>query len=152
MTSEKMPSSAEIAFLGSSRIAYKYHQNVVNELCEAIRLTAEYAQLPQEGGWSWYDALKKYRPDMLGPDMQYWTPESDFPRYNVHPMNQLRVKCPNDPLSCKDHCHWRVIDHKEGETVSYFYSKELANEFASFLNACNEEAKEVEISDQDGEE
>ena len=39
-----------------------------DELCEAIRLTVEYVgteTLCPVEGWSWFDALTKYRPDML---------------------------------------------------------------------------------------
>ena len=35
------------------------------ELIRAIRLTQEYIQLPAVDGWSWYDALKKYAPELL---------------------------------------------------------------------------------------
>jgi hypothetical protein len=34
------------------------------ELTEALRLTVEYAQLPNVEGWSWVEALKKYRPEL----------------------------------------------------------------------------------------
>lgn len=40
----------------------------VAELCNAIRLTVEYVgteTLHPNKGWSWYDALNKYRPDIL---------------------------------------------------------------------------------------
>lgn len=39
----------------------------IDELCEALRLTVEYVgleTLQPVGGWSWFDALRKYRPDM----------------------------------------------------------------------------------------
>ena len=38
-----------------------------DQLCEAIRLTVEYVgteRLHPGVGWSWFDALSKYRPDM----------------------------------------------------------------------------------------
>jgi hypothetical protein len=34
----------------------------IHELCEALRLTAEYAMLPPIEGWSWWDAFSKYAP------------------------------------------------------------------------------------------
>lgn len=34
------------------------------ELTEALRLTVEYAQLPARPGWSWFDTLSKYRPEL----------------------------------------------------------------------------------------
>lgn len=42
--------------------------SAIDELCTALRLTAEYVGtdiLPPTAGWSWYDTLRKYRPDML---------------------------------------------------------------------------------------
>lgn len=41
------------------------HSAAVDELCTALRLTAEYGSLPAMEGWSWYDALRKHRPDMI---------------------------------------------------------------------------------------
>lgn len=41
--------------------------DAVSELCNAIRLTVEYVgtqTLPPLAGWSWFDALAKYRPDL----------------------------------------------------------------------------------------
>lgn len=41
-------------------------ETAVHELCEAIRLTAEYVgpkTLPAIDGWSWFDALVKYAPE-----------------------------------------------------------------------------------------
>lgn len=40
----------------------------IKELCDAIRLTVEYIgtdKLPPIPGWSWYDALCKYAPEMV---------------------------------------------------------------------------------------
>ena len=42
-------------------------RQAILELCNAIRLTVEYVGtriLPPISGWSWYDALRKYNPDM----------------------------------------------------------------------------------------
>lgn len=42
--------------------------SVIDELAHAIRLTVEYVgteTLPPIEGWSWFDALKKHRPDLL---------------------------------------------------------------------------------------
>ena len=39
-------------------------RDVIWELTEAIRLTQEYVGLPAAEGWSWYDALRRYRPDL----------------------------------------------------------------------------------------
>lgn len=39
----------------------------IEELCQAIRLTVEYTGndiLPAIEGWSWFDALSKYAPEM----------------------------------------------------------------------------------------
>lgn len=41
--------------------------DAVSELCDALRLTAEYfgpQNLPASPGWSWFDALSKYAPDV----------------------------------------------------------------------------------------
>jgi hypothetical protein len=41
--------------------------SAIHELVEALRLTVEYVgtdTLPPLEGWSWYDALKKYAPDI----------------------------------------------------------------------------------------
>lgn len=46
---------------------YAAADDPVEELCNAIRLTVEYvgtAMLPPIEGWSWFDALKRYRPKM----------------------------------------------------------------------------------------
>lgn len=32
-----------------------------DRLAEALRLTQEYAQLPAQPGWSWFDALEAHR-------------------------------------------------------------------------------------------
>jgi len=39
-------------------------KKAVEELVEAIRVTQEYALLPAQPGWAWYDALVKYAPDL----------------------------------------------------------------------------------------
>lgn len=39
-------------------------EDPVWELTEALRLTVEYAQLPNAEGWEWVKALKKYRPEL----------------------------------------------------------------------------------------
>jgi hypothetical protein len=42
-------------------------EHAIDELCEAIRLTVEYVgteTLYPGEGWSWFDALNKYRPDL----------------------------------------------------------------------------------------
>jgi len=41
-----------------------------HDLAEALRLTVEYVgndTLPAQEGWSWYDALNRYNPDMVRP-------------------------------------------------------------------------------------
>lgn len=42
-------------------------ERAIDELCEAIRLTVEYVGtecLHPGEGWSWFDALAKYRPNI----------------------------------------------------------------------------------------
>lgn len=42
-------------------------EQAIDELCEAIRLTVEYVgtdTLHPGEGWSWFDALTKYRPEI----------------------------------------------------------------------------------------
>ena len=54
---------------------------VVEELTEALRLTAEYTGqgvLPAIEGWSWYDALVKYAPQKAAPFTFYDRPESNI--------------------------------------------------------------------------
>lgn len=41
--------------------------DAIDELCEAIRLTVEYVgteALPPKPGWTWFDTLVKYRPEL----------------------------------------------------------------------------------------
>lgn len=66
--------------------------------------------------------------------MQWWYPDSTFPRFNVH---EALLGCSEDPFECTDHCHWRVIDHKEGETVAYVYTKDNAQKVADTFNSPN---------------
>lgn len=70
-----------------------------HDLAEALRLTVEYVgndMLPAREGWSWYDALNRYNPDMVrpfvekpihfAPNSSRWTPpdsdiyETDIPQ------------------------------------------------------------------------
>lgn len=44
------------------------HERAISELCLALLHTRDYVganSLPAVPGWSWYDAIKKYRPDLL---------------------------------------------------------------------------------------
>lgn len=49
-------------------------QDVIWRLTEAIRLTQEYIGLPAVPGWSWYDALVQYRPDLDFEPSAPWRP------------------------------------------------------------------------------
>lgn len=54
---------------------------VVEELTEALRLTAEYTGqgvLPASEGWTWFDALSKYAPQKAAPFTFYDRPESNI--------------------------------------------------------------------------
>jgi len=49
-------------------------QNAVTDLIEALRLTVEYVgttMLPPIEGWSWYDALRKYHPELAQHFVEY---------------------------------------------------------------------------------
>ena len=61
--------AAEIREAGyaAAELVLATRHEAVNELTEAIRLTVEYVgtdSLPPLPGWSYYDALKKYAPDI----------------------------------------------------------------------------------------
>jgi hypothetical protein len=61
---------------------------VIDELCTALLHTAEYASLPALEGWSWFDALNKYRPDML-PGNDTWLCPNCWHRWHI------ALRCPN---------------------------------------------------------
>lgn len=59
-------------------------RNAIDDLTEAIRLTVEYvglSTLPPIAGWSWYDALVRYRPEIADDFVKYYDGivESDEP-------------------------------------------------------------------------
>ena len=57
----------ERPFLWKERMRRLLPSSAIDELVEAIRLTVEYTGndvLPAKDGWSWYDALVKYAPDV----------------------------------------------------------------------------------------
>lgn len=62
------------------------------------------------------------------------TAEVRIDRYNVHPTDALHVVCTADSRACRQHCHWRVVDHLEGDSVAYLYDPDVAEMVAGMLN------------------
>lgn len=103
-----------------------HHESIVADLCDAIRLTAEYANLPAVEGWSWYDALRKHAPDAAERARVAWSSASttagslrDDEGFDLQPgITQIRV-VPCDGLWWK----WRADITFRGADVPSVYAR-----------------------------
>lgn len=67
MSEENISTEASSVLLDLAKAALKAKEAENRELVEALRLTVEYVgthTLRPEPGWSWYDALTKYAPEV----------------------------------------------------------------------------------------